>query len=143
MPLPVVSGEYGIVSDINYRISEKGNKWAKIRAVAKDRVRDSNGTWSDGDPMFIDIIVSGATAENLTESVCKGDSIVVSGKLKQREYEVDGVKKQNYYIDADFAGVSVRWGHARTQKTIDWMGTPKSVAEQLGATDITPEASPF
>ena len=145
MPLPIVSGEYGVVADTDYRISDKGNKWAKIRGVSKDRVRDANGTWTDGDPVFIDIIISGNSAENLTESICKGDSITVVGKLKQREYESDGVKKQNYYIDADIVGVSVRWGHARTQKTIEWMSsssTKEAVAEALGATDIT-ESSPF
>ena len=145
MPLPIVSGEYGVVADVDYRISDKGNKWAKIRGVAKDRVRDATGSWNDGDPLFIDIIISGNAAENLTESICKGDNIVIVGKLKQREYESDGVKKLNYYVDADITAVSVRWGHARTQKTIEWMAsssTKEAVVAALGATDIT-DAPPF
>ena len=65
--------------------------------------------------------------------------------MKQREYESDGVKKQNYYVDADITAVSVRWGHARTQKTIEWMASSSSkeaVVAALGATDIT-DAPPF
>ena len=145
MPLAVVTGEFGVVADPDFRISEKGNAWVKIRAVAKDRVRDSMGNWADGDPCFIDVIASGKTAENITESVIKGDSITVTGKLKQREYETDGVKRVNLYIDADIVGVSVRWGHAKTHRMIESQGGSGTAvaAEILGGTEITSEDAPF
>ena len=143
MPLAVVSGEFGVVAEPDFRISEKGNSWVKIRCVAKDRVRDSMGNWSDGDPCFVDVIVSGKSAGHLTESVCKGDSITVTGRLTQREYEVDGQKRSTLYIDADTVGVSLRWGVAPTQRMIESQGKAAvDIAETLGATDIT-ESAPF
>ena len=133
--LPPIAGEFGIVADPEIKFSDNGKAWAKLRCVAKDRVRDANGTWSDGDPCFIDVIVSHG-AENLIESVVKGDSILVIGALKQREYEVDGQKRTSYQIRADSVGVSVRWGTAKTQKALGPVGNVQSVAESLGATEI-------
>lgn len=134
--LPQIAGEFGIVADPEIRFSEKGSAWVKMRCVAKDRVRDANGVWADGDPCFIDIIVNSG-AEHLFESVVKGDSVLVIGALKQREYEVDGQKRTSYQIRADAVGVSVRWGTARTQKSIDASGGGTSaVADALGATEI-------
>ena len=133
--LPTISGEFGIVADPELRFSDKGNAWAKLRCVAKDRVRDAMGQWADGDPVFIDILVNQG-AEHLYESVVKGDTIIVLGKLKQREYEVDGQKRTVYQIAADAVGVSVRWGTAKTQRVLEQSSGIQAAAEALGATEV-------
>ena len=150
MPLAIVSGEFGVVFDPEFRVSDKGNAWVKIRGVSKDRVRDSLGNWTDSDPCYIDIIAAGKSAEHLTDSVAKGDSITVVGKLKQREFEVDGVKRTNLYVDAEVVGVSTRWGSAKTQRVLDAnSASPMSksdhlsyATESLGATEVS-DAAPF
>jgi single-strand DNA-binding protein len=129
MALPIITGEFGVV-DLDLQFSQKGSAWLKIRAVAKDRVRDANGAWSDGDPLFINIICN-QSAENLFESVVKGDTITVTGKLKQRQYEVNGDKRTEIQIHADILGVSVRWAHAKTQRAIESVGVA-TVQETLG-----------
>lgn len=134
--LPPISGEFGIVADPELRFSDKGNAWVKVRCVAKDRVRDSTGAWSDGDPVFIDVLINQG-AEHLYESVVKGDTILVIGKLKQREYEVDGQKRTVYQIAADAVGVSVRWGTAKTQRVMEQSSGIQAAAEALGATEVT------
>ena len=136
MPLPQIAGEFGVVHDPELRFTDKGMAWVKIRGVAKDRVRDANGAWADGPPCFIDILINSG-AEHLYESSVKGDTITVQGRLKLREYEVDGNKRSEYQIAADIVGVSVRWGTARTQKAIDATQTVAQVADVLGATDAT------
>ena len=136
MALPVISGEFNLVAEPEIRFSDKGNGWAKLRGVAKDRVRDSNGNWTDGDPCFIDIIV-GAGSEHLVESVCKGDSVIVTGKLKQREFEYNGEKRVSYSIVADSIGVSVRFPR-RSQPT-----AVQAVQETLGGTVVQDDSPPF
>lgn len=132
--LPPISGEFGIVADPEIRFSEKGNAWAKIRGVAKDRVRDAQGKWADGDPLFIDIIVNQG-AENLAESVMKGDTLLVVGKLRQREYEVNGEKRTSYQISADSVGVSLRWGPAKTSRILGDSGVD-AAKSALGGEEI-------
>ena len=133
--LPPIAGEFGIVADPEIRFSDKGSAWVKMRCVAKDRVRDANGAWSDGDPCFIDVIVNHG-AENLFESVVKGDSVLVIGALKQREYEVDGQKRTSYQIRADSVGVSTRWGTAKTPKSLEASGSVAAAKDALGGTEI-------
>jgi single-strand DNA-binding protein len=140
MTLPIITGEFGVIS-LDLKFSQKGSAWLKIRAVAKDRVRDANGTWNDGDPLFIDIVVNQGS-EHLYESVVKGDTITVAGKLKQREYEVDGQKRTDIQIHADNVGVSTRWAPARTQRSIDANGV-SAVKESLGAEVIEQTEAPF
>jgi len=142
--LPYITGEFGVVADPELRFSDKGNSWLKVRGVAKDRIRDASGQWGDGDPLFIDIVTN-TGAENLFESVVKGDTITVSGKLKQREYEKDGEKRVAYEIRADYVGVSVRWTTARTPKAAESSKPAvKAVEEALGG-EVIPHAdkAPF
>lgn len=137
--LPTVSGEFSIVADPEIRFTQAGKAWLKIRGKAADRVKDASGNWGDGDVMFIDIIV-GYGAENLAESVVKGDSIIVMGKLKMREYEKNGDRHVAFSIYADSVGPSTRWGAAKTAKASD--ATPKAAnavavaAEILGGEQI-------
>lgn len=134
--LPIVIGEFGVVKEPEIRFSAKGTPWVKIRCSAKDRKRDANGQWVDGDPLFINVIV-GNGAENLAESVAVGDTILVQGKLKMREYEIDGQKRTEFQIDTDAVGVSVRWSAAKTPRRLEEGGmNVTSVAEALGATEI-------
>jgi single-strand DNA-binding protein len=133
--LPTVSGEFGVVRDPEMKFTEKGTAWAKIRCSAKDRKRDANGQWTDTDPLFINVIV-GNGAEHLVESIRVGDSITVQGRLKMREYEVDGQKKQEYQIAADTIGVSLRWGPAKTARALeDAPLTVAAVADAFQATE--------
>lgn len=140
MALPAINGEFGVI-DLDLKFSQKGNAWLKIRGIAKDRVRDTNGAWSDGDPLFIDIVINQG-AEHLFESVVKGDSVIVSGKLKQREYEANGQKRTDIQIHADSIGVSTRWAPARTQRSIDANGVTVA-KESLGGEIIEQTEAPF
>lgn len=143
-PLPNISGEFAVLS-LDLKFSENGkdknNAWLKIRGKAADSVRDSNGAWTEGPPLFIDIIVNNGAA-HLFESVVKGDNILVNGKLKQREYEVDGQKRVVYQIHAQNIGVSTRWAPARTQRAIEDSGV-STVQATLGGEVIEDEAAPF
>lgn len=117
MSLPMVNGEFGVVDDPDVRFSDDGRAWIKMRGVAKDRRKNSSGEWEDGDACFMDIIVSGKAAENLAESITKGDAIAVIGKLHQREWEnSEGKKQKAYTLRADSVGVSTRFTPAPTPK---------------------------
>lgn len=145
MPLPVVTGEFGVVADPEVQFSTQGKAWMKIRCVAKDRVRDSNGTWADGDPTFIDVVVFGKTAENLTDSIAKGDGLIIIGKLQQQEWtdKETQAKRIGYRIVADEIGVSVKWNPAKTPRYIEINGDaagqkPAGAADDPWASDEPP-----
>lgn len=114
MTLPQISGEFGVVAPPDLRFSDNGRPWMKIRGVAKDRRRGTNGEWEDGDVCYIDILINGKQAENLMESIEVGDAITVTGNLTMRETTGDDGKKQKFYsIRAKEVGVSVQFTPAR------------------------------
>lgn len=110
MGLPIVTIEGGLVADPVLAYSGAGKPWARCRVVAKDRVRDDGGAWVDGDPLFIDVVCFGKPAEHLAESCSKGDTIIVSGKMKERSWQDDsGQERRAMQIHADVIGPSFLW----------------------------------
>jgi single-strand DNA-binding protein len=133
MSLPSISGEFGVVDAPDLRFGDDGKPWLKIRGVSKERRMNDKGVWEDvGDPCYLDILVRGKQAENLTESITKGDAIVVTGRLTQREWtNKDGVKQKAYGIRAETVGVSTQFTPAPTPKfTTAFKSTPE--AQQSG-----------
>lgn len=145
MALPRITAEMAVVMEPEVRFSEAGKCWMKLRCVGKDRKRDSNGEWTDGDPLFIDVLVFGKYAENLAESVIKGDTILVDGKLSPNKWtDKEGNERNDVRIMADEIAVSVKWGPARTDGARDSMGGSQAAKDGLGATEVTqPTDAPF
>lgn len=143
MALADVTGEFGVVTDPEIRFSENGKAWAKFRGVTKERIRDSAGNWTDGKATFLDILCFGKEAENLTESVLKGDSVIVIGRLQQNEWVDDeGSKRVTYQVVADLIGPSLRWTPAKTQRILDSGSvSPADVADAFNAEIL--ESAPF
>ena len=126
-----ISGEYGIVSDPELSFAGNGGAKLKLRLISKKRKKDANGTWADAEPTFRNAVVWGKMAENLHESVNKGDSIILIGEDASYEYEKDGQRKAYDYIDVKAVGVSVRW-----QPTKGIVSEARAVvSEVLGAED--------
>lgn len=125
--LPMIASEFGVVKEPEIMFGSEGKAWAKVRCVAKDRTRDAMGKWTDGDPLFIDVIVN-VGAEHLVESVTVGDSIIAIGKLSQREYDKDGVKHSIMQFRAESVGVSVKFGPAKTKRMLESSNTTATIA---------------
>ena len=132
--LPMIASEFGVVKEPEIMFGIEGKAWARVRCVAKDRIRDSTGQFTDGEPMFIDVIVNFG-AEHLVESVTVGDSIVAIGKLSAYNTEVEGVKRSTMQFRAESVGVSVKFGPAKTKRMLESSNTTAAIAS-LQATEM-------
>lgn len=141
--LPEISGEFGVVADPEPSFSDKGNAWLRLRVVAKDRVRDSNGTWTDGDPLFLNAIVFSKQAEHLSDSILKGDTVILTGTLAPNVWtDKEGVEHKDVQIRVKEIGVSVRWAPAKSERMLGGGTTaPRASTEASGGT--TPDEPPF
>lgn len=61
---------------------------------------------------FFDVVAWQDLAENISESIDKGDRVVVTGRLEQRSWESDGERKYKIEIVADDVAPSLRWASA-------------------------------
>jgi single-strand DNA-binding protein len=122
MSQPLVWATGGVVADPEVRVTDAGKAWARTRIACQERVRDGAGGWTDGETTYLTVVAFGRQAENLVESVRKGDLISVQGRLQQREYEQDGVTRTEYSVRADEVAVSVGRNPAKTPRALEDSG---------------------
>ena len=66
---------------------------------------------------FFDVVIWGDMAENVSDSLSKGDRVVVDGRLEQRSWETqDGEKRTKVEIIADEVAPSLKWATAQITK---------------------------
>ena len=71
-----------------------------IRIAHNERVKDASGDWTDRASYF-DVTIWGGLGEWIAKNVSKGQKVVVSGRLRWREWGTDDDKRQAVDITAD------------------------------------------
>jgi len=67
---------------------------------------------------FFDCNALGSIAQNIADSLRKGDRAVVTGTLEQRSWETDkGEKRSTVEVKVEACGPDLRWNTAQTNKT--------------------------
>lgn len=67
---------------------------------------------------FFNVIVWGEMADHCSESLQKGNRVIVTGRLEQRSYDTEqGEKKSIVEIVADEVAPSLRWATAEVKRT--------------------------
>ena len=89
-----------LTRDPELRNLPSGNSVCNLRIAHNERFKGADGEWADR-PQYFDITVWSGLGEYLAKNLAKGEKVVVSGRLKWREFEVDGNKRQAVDITAD------------------------------------------
>lgn len=89
-----------LTKDPELRNLPSGQAVCNFRIAHNERRKGSNGEWTDS-PAYFDVTVWSGLGEWIAKNVTKGQKVVVGGRLKWREYEVDGNKRQVVDITAD------------------------------------------
>ena len=80
--------------------------------VAINRRYQKNGEWVE-EVSFFDVVCWRDLADNVAESVDKGDRVIVTGRLEQRRWEnSEGENRSKVEIVADSVGPDLRWATA-------------------------------
>jgi single-strand DNA-binding protein len=113
MSFPVTfKGRLGAEPDVTF--SANGTAVTKMRIVTNGR-RLVDGTWEDTDTSWWSVTAFGRVAEAVADTVHKGDLVMVTGKIKQRDWEKDGVKRTSADIVADEVAQVVKANVKATQ----------------------------
>jgi single-strand DNA-binding protein len=107
-----------LVDDPELRFTPAGQPVARFRVASTPRYRDSStGEWKDGDSLFLTCNVWRQAAENVAESLQRGMRVIVSGRLRQRNYETQqGEKRTVFEVEVDDVGPSLRNASAKVTK---------------------------
>ena len=114
-PITVVGN---LVADPELRFTSTGQPVATFRIASTPRVMDrQSNEWKDGDSLFLSCNVWRQAAENVAESLQRGMRVIVTGRLKQRNYETrEGEKRTVYEVEVDDVGPSLRNASAKVNR---------------------------
>ena len=75
-----------LTSDPELRLLPSGTSVCELRVAVNARRREETGEWVEK-PNFFDVVVYGASGENVAKYVHKGRPVAVDGRLDWREWE--------------------------------------------------------
>jgi single-strand DNA-binding protein len=116
MPETHVTITGNLTADPELKFTPNGAAVANFRVAVTARVRDGN-TWRDGDTSFYRVTAWRDLATNLTDSLGKGDRVVILGQLRMRSWETpEGEQRSVVEVTADEVAPSLRWATAKPER---------------------------
>ena len=106
-----------ITRDPELRFTPSGQAVATFGLAVNRRWTNRQTNQPEEATSFFDIVSWGQLAENVTESLSKGNRVVVSGRLDQRSWETqEGDKRSKVEVVADEVAPSLKWASAQVTR---------------------------
>ena len=110
-----------LTADPELRFTPSGAAVANFTVASTPRTYDkAAGEWTDGEPFYLRCAVWRTAAENLSESLRKGDRVIVTGRLRQRQFETrEGDTRTVVECDVTEVGASLLFRPVKFNRTGD------------------------
>jgi len=127
-----------LTADPELRFTPAGHAVAEFTVASTPRNYDRDaGQWRDGEALFLRCTAWRQLAEHTAESLTRGTRVIVTGRLRQRSFELtEGVTRTVTELDVDDLGPSLRHSTARVTKTT--RTTPTTTSEPTTTTAAAP-----
>ncbi len=114
-----VKGNLG--KDPELKFSKAGKAWISFSIGYTPREKKDD-QWIDGETMWFRIIQFGEKAETAADNLAKGDTVIVTGNLKQSTFtDKEGNQRTGLEITADEVGIVPRVQRkSKTEDTPPW-----------------------
>lgn len=144
--LPDITITGTLVADPELRFTPNGHAVANFTVAANDRrLNRDTGNWEDAGATFLRCSLWKDAAENLTNSLNKGERVLLTGRLRQREWTTpEGDTRQLFEVDVTEIGPSLRFATASVTKatrTAAGQGSPAG-ADPLAAAPAAGNGAP-
>jgi single-strand DNA-binding protein len=107
-----------ITREPELRVLPNGSSTTRFGIAVNRRWQDkASGDWKE-ETSFFDVVCWRDLADNVAESLHRGDRVVVVGRLEQRSWEDkgSGAKRSTVEVIADEVGPSLRWAQCRVER---------------------------
>lgn len=107
-----------LTGDPEIKALSSGAVVVSVNIACNDRKynKDTN-SYEDGDTTFLRGTIWRQYAENVAESLRKGDKVIATGRLKMRSWEKDGQKRSTFELEIDEIGPTLRFVTAPTSRS--------------------------
>lgn len=96
-----------------------GTQLCSFRLASDERRYDKEKQeWVDGGTNWFGVVAFRRLASHAHESFHKGDRVMVTGRLRMRNWEKDDRKGVSIEIEAEALGHDVRWGVSKFDKRV-------------------------
>jgi single-strand DNA-binding protein len=127
-----------VVDDPRQRNTNSGHAVTNFRVASTSRRFDrETNRFVDNATLFVNVTCWRATAENVGQSVRKGQPVIVTGRFYQREYTVDEQVKFSYELEASAVGHDLSRGTADFKKVV----RPRSMQVEADADGLPADRS--
>jgi single-strand DNA-binding protein len=108
-----------LTADPELRYTSSGTPVASFTVAATERTMNrETGKYEDAGTTYLRCNAWRELAENLSQSASKGTRVMITGLLRQRDWQdSDGNKRTSYEVQAEEAGISLRWATAKVSRT--------------------------
>ncbi|GAA1050190.1 single-stranded DNA-binding protein [Arthrobacter russicus] len=109
-----------VASEVKMTLTESGLPVANFRLGSTERRFDrGRNQWIDAATNWYSVSMFRALAQNASASISKGERVIVTGKLKLRQWRKDdGRRGIAPEIDADAVGHDLVWGTAKFRRAV-------------------------
>lgn len=109
-----------LAAEPQFIVTDSGTSLSSLRIGSTPRRYErESGQWKDEDTMYLTVNCWRRLADNLQGSDLKrGDPLIVTGRLRIRDYEKDGQRLYSAVIEAHTVGHDLSRGTARFQRTL-------------------------
>lgn len=112
-----MSGIGRLIDNPELRFTPGGTEVCSVRLAFNSRKKTEAGEWVDGDVFYINGVTFGEIGERISESLTKGTEVVVTGRLKTRQYTTkEGEKRSVVELLIDSIGPSLKFVNVRVMK---------------------------
>lgn len=132
MTAPItLTGRLG--ADPDMKFTKDGKAIANLRMATNKRRKLDNGDWEDVDTTWWTVSAFGTLAQNIADTLAKGDAVIVVGNIKQREWtdKTTGDKRTAMEVIANQVGPDLSKGKPKTvsSQADDVWGAPAPTHE--------------
>ncbi|WP_329060495.1 single-stranded DNA-binding protein [Amycolatopsis sp. NBC_01480] len=109
-----------LTADPELRFTQNGHAVANFTVACNPRTLDrQSGEWKDGETLFMRCNIWRQPAENMVESLRRGQRVIVQGRLGMRSFETrEGEKRTVVELEVDEIGPSLRYATATVTKAV-------------------------
>lgn len=134
-----------LVADPDLRFTPKGDAVVNLRVVTSARrLNKQTDKWEDTDTTFWTVSGWRQLAENVAESLSKGDAVVVVGKVKSREWEdKDGGKRVAWEVDAQSIAADLSRATVKVNRVARQSVPEVDPWSNTGMVPVQDEVAPF
>ncbi|KKD04942.1 single-stranded DNA-binding protein [Streptomyces sp. WM6386] len=100
-----------LTADPELKFTDSGQALAKFTIASTPRTFDKDaGQWKDGTSTFFRCAAWRSLAEHVAESLTKGSRVVLSGRIRQHNWQTDqGENRSMLAVEVDDIGASLRF----------------------------------